>query len=519
MNRRRVLSQPMGAILAVILVAYLIIGTLFAVYTPAWQVPDEPAHYNYVRALVEERRLPVLQMGDYPHDYLEQIKARGFPPDMSIASIRYEFHQPPLYYLLAAPVFAVTRGALLPLRLFSLLLGAGVILLAYAAVKALFPDRPPLALATAAFVAFLPQHVAMMAGVENDSLAELILAAVLWQLLLFVHDQGKNQSRRRAAILGILIGLGLLTKTTDYLALPLVALALGLRWRQDRTDARRLAFLIFGLALLIGLPWWMRDQAVYGGLDLLGLGRHDWVVNGQPRTAEWLATYGVAGFARRFVQTTFQSFWGQFGWMGVVLDQRIYAGLALMSGLVGLGLALRLADMLFSSHPLCLLSRRVREEGSRSLSSGLGRGGWGMEVEPGQADGLILMAALVLLTVATYLWYNTKFVQHQGRYLFPALIPIGLAVAIGLRRLLQPDGARLAAGLLGAGWLGLAGFGLVHANLSKGLLLFVAVLIVGMAMAGWGRRSLTWLAVAAFYVGMAAFDGIALFRFILPALR
>jgi len=500
-NRRRVPSQPTGAILAVILVAYLIIGTLFAVYTPAWQVPDEPAHYNYVRALVEERRLPVLQMGDYPHDYLEQIKARGFPADMPIDSIRYEFHQPPLYYLLAAPVFVVTRGALLPLRLFSLLLGAGVVLLAYAAVKALSPDRPLLALATAAFVAFLPQHVAMMAGVENDSLAELILAAVLWQLLLFVHDQGKSQSGRRAAILGILIGLGLLTKTTDYVALPLAALALGLRWRQDRKSVGRLAIVLFGLALLIGLPWWMRDQAVYGGLDLLGLGRHDWVVNGQPRTAEWLATYGVAGFARRFVQTTFQSFWGQFGWMGVVLDQRIYAGLALVSGLVGLGLALRLADVLFSPHP------------SYPLSPAAGEGA-GV-----RSDGLMLMAALVLLTAATYLWYNTKFVQHQGRYLFPALIPIGLAVAIGLRRLLQPDGARLAAGLLGAGWLGLAGFGLVHASLSKGLLLFGAVLIVGMAAVGWGRRGLTWLVLAAFYAGMAVFDGVALFRFILPALR
>jgi hypothetical protein len=29
------------------------------------------------------------------------------------------------------------------------------------------------------------------------------------------------------------------------------------------------------------------------------------------------------------------------------------------------------------------------------------------------------------------LYYNLTFVQHQGRYLFPALIPIGLAFAIG----------------------------------------------------------------------------------------
>ena len=44
----------------------------------------------------------------------------------------------------------------------------------------------------------------------------------------------------------------------------------------------------------------------------------------------------------------------------------------------------------------------------------------------------IILTLLFLLTVAGYLWYNLTFVQHQGRYLFPALIPIGLAFSIGI---------------------------------------------------------------------------------------
>jgi len=43
----------------------------------------------------------------------------------------------------------------------------------------------------------------------------------------------------------------------------------------------------------------------------------------------------------------------------------------------------------------------------------------------------ILLTLLFLLTVGGYLYYNLTFVQHQGRYLFPALIPIGLAFSIG----------------------------------------------------------------------------------------
>ena len=41
------------------------------------------------------------------------------------------------------------------------------------------------------------------------------------------------------------------------------------------------------------------------------------------------------------------------------------------------------------------------------------------------------------LTLGGYLYYNLTFVQQQGRYLFPALIPIGLAFAIGWWQILE----------------------------------------------------------------------------------
>ncbi|MDH4137822.1 MAG: hypothetical protein OEW09_14065, partial [Anaerolineae bacterium] len=50
-------------VLFLIIVIYLVVGTLYALLTPPWQVPDEPAHYNYVRFVAENLRYPVLQMG------------------------------------------------------------------------------------------------------------------------------------------------------------------------------------------------------------------------------------------------------------------------------------------------------------------------------------------------------------------------------------------------------------------------------------------------------------------------
>ena len=145
---------------------------------------------------------PVLEMGDYPHGYLEEIKSRKFPPDMSIDPIRYEFHQPPLYYVLLSPVYRLTGGAFLPLRLASVLLGAGVVLLAYAVGRRVFPQRASLALGTAAFVAFLPQHLADVSQVGNDVLAELLFAAVLctcWSGGCSGAGSGERQERSQGS--------------------------------------------------------------------------------------------------------------------------------------------------------------------------------------------------------------------------------------------------------------------------------------------------------------------------------
>ena len=91
--------------------------------------------------------------------------------------------------------------------------------------------------------------------------------------------------------------------------------------------------------MLVALPWYLRNVSLYGGLDLLGLGRHDEVVVGQLRTAELLADVGWATYLQRFATTTFHSFWGQFGWMAVPMDGRTYLLLTLLTLLALGGLA------------------------------------------------------------------------------------------------------------------------------------------------------------------------------------
>ncbi len=490
---RNPLSAQHHFLLAAIILAYLIIASLYALYTPSWQVPDEPAHYNYVRFVAETRRLPALQTGDYDQIYLETIKARRFPPDLSVAPLRYESYQPPLYYLLMTPIYWLSGGALLPLRIFSATLGVLLLALTHAVARAVFPGRDDLALGATAFVAFLPQHVAMMAGVNNDALAEVLIATALLLLVRYVGitETGQKVKDRRLVVLGICIGLGLLTKGSTYILLPLAAVAVLWRWwHESHAPSRPLGNLagnmasVFVPALVLGLPLWVRNMALYGLGDFLGKRWHDAVVVSQPRTAEWLAQMGFPALLRAFVQTTFHSFWGQFGWMGVLMDERIYLALGILSAAVGLGV-------------IAALPRGLRD---------------------GSRFPIALLSLSFLLTFSLYIWYNLTFVQHQGRYLFPALVPISCAFAVGLSQVLRSRLARILAVVAIAASAIAALSGILAGSLDKWqITIFAAagiVLFLISALGSRGRR----IAFAVTFVALAGLDLFVLFTFIVPQL-
>jgi 4-amino-4-deoxy-L-arabinose transferase-like glycosyltransferase len=442
--------------LYLILLVYMALGSLYAARTPAWQVPDEPAHYNYIRAIVEQHALPVLQPGDYNEDYLNRLKAQLFPPDLPVTAIQYESWQPPLYYLLVAPVFAASGGSLLAVRLFTLLLGGVVIVLTWKLAREIVPGAPGVAVAAAGFVAFLPQHMAMNAAANNDALTEIWIVLALWLVVraLLAPSAGGG---RTWLLLGLALGLGFLTKLTAYPMSAIIAAGLLLAARRQAWPRGRLlraALQVYVPAILLGALWWVRNIFVYGGLDFLASTRHDAVVVGQPRTVDLFHQWGAGLYLRNFFQTTFQSFWGQFGWMGVVMDSRVYWALLLYSA--GLVLGLTLAIIAF---------RRA-----------------GRRLRPEQGAVLLLLALAVVMAVIVYLYYNLTFVQFQGRYLYPALSILALAAALSLRQW-----ARLLTAFLPPSQAAL-------------------------------RQWSVWLLPLVPIAFMAALDLFALYRFIIPAL-
>lgn len=472
--------------LLLILFAYFTAGTLYAVQTPHWQVPDEPAHYNYIRTLAEQHQLPEMTAQDYDQIYIERLTSEQFPPHLSIAPLTYEDHQPPLYYLLATPIFWLGEGRLLPLRLFSLTLGAVVVVMTALITAEVLPQSPGLSWLAAGLVACLPQHLAMMAGVNNDSLTEALLALWLWLALRYLRGKTSPLS------LGVVLGALLLTKTTGYVALPLALLVIVLRWRRGGfafSWALHQAAALFIPGLLLGALWWTRNSLLYGWPDILGLQRHHAVVVGQPRTAAWIARDGLGLFLHNALHTTFRSFWGQFGWMGVVLDQRIYLGAGLLSGLMVWGAAWQAIFALYRG-----ISRT-------------------------QQDAGCLLGTATLITFALPLWYNLTFVQHQGRYLFPALPALALIAALGLRQLTHKQVAIAATSLLAIAGLVIGGLGLLRGDLPLWTLALVGSAALFTALSGLTAAKFNAIWGALLLGGLFVLDMWCLFGFIVPLLR
>jgi 4-amino-4-deoxy-L-arabinose transferase-like glycosyltransferase len=409
--------------LLLLVIVYLIIAALFAALTPPWQAPDEPAHYNYVAHVARNGCCPVIEVGDWNSAYLDQLKSARFAPDLlgDLETIQYEDHQPPLYYLAQSLVYKLTNGSLIAMRFFSALFGVGTIVCAYFIVRLLVLDRPAIAFGAAALVAFLPQHLTILASVNNDSLAGFIIGLTLLGIALYL--QGRDTLFRFPIIvgLGILVGLGLLTKVSTLFLAGIVPVAILVKWwtsPQTKRDLRPLltTLITFILpALLLGGIWWLHNINVYGFPDIFGLRQHDLVVTDQARTADLIATIGFGGYLSRALETTFNSFWGQFGWMALPLPgwmYPIFLGLLVMGG-SGLILAI-------------IQSRR------QTAVDAVAGCVW-------QRNAWIILSLTAALAVLAYIYYNTVFLQLQGRYLFSGIIPFAIGMALGVdswRRLL-----------------------------------------------------------------------------------
>ena len=381
--------------LRVILIAFTVLGLLYSAGVPIFEASDEVWHYPMVEHLARTWTLPV----------------QPLEPGASSGPWRQEASQPPLYYALAAALTAwidtsptaapydidtirhlnphVAAGEVMPdgsnpnlvvhnpalerfpwrgtvlaihiARIFSVLLGTWAVYLTWALVRELFPAQPRLALITAAIHAFTPMYLFVSASVNNDNLIVPLCSLALLLMVRLVKRQEIRCKRQDASILhpascilrhvllGVVIGLGLLTKASAIALLPFVVATVAWEaWQHLKSRSmnhtgllptpyslfpkimlhalRNLALVLLP-ALAISGWWFARNFRLYG--DWLGLNAFYAVLGTRAVTADLAQLW-----AERFAFAA--GYWGNFGGLNITMPTWIYTVLNLFAILAGI---------------------------------------------------------------------------------------------------------------------------------------------------------------------------------------
>ncbi len=378
--------------------------------------PDEAAHLEYVRAVAVGHRLPTQGDATYP---------------------TYEWHQPPLYYALAAVVYPLGPHAI---RMLSILLGSITLLCIFTLARRLAPNEPHAALLAVGLAGLTPMRQAITAAAGNDALVEALFAAFAVVLVAVLLD---GFGRRRAVLLGALLGLAVLAKATALVLAPLPILATLVLWRQGEQAATAALSLCLCLAtaLVFASPWLVRNVNLYHEIipmkafteEFRGtMKATDWI--GQPLAVDVVSGDLVqgppmnrTGYVLLVSNWAFRTYWAAY-------TPRNLASQGVPRFLPPIAYALPAIMALLAVGGLVRLHFQRKQ----------------FFTEP-QIVCIGLMFVLLVLVSAAYAGFAWTYFQAQGRYLYPATIALAALAALGIRAAL-PERWRTAAtvGLLTA---------------------------------------------------------------------
>ncbi len=418
--------------LAVILIVYAVLAITYSVVTPIFEASDELWHYPMVKFIADTRgALPIQN-------------------PQNVGPWKQEGGQPPLYYYLGALATFwidtsdigdarcenphVDNGVITPdgninlvvhhadaeafpwrgtalavhlIRLLSVAMGAGTAYCAYALAKELFADRPEVALGAGALVAFTPMFLFISGSVNNDNLA-MLLAGLLLLLLVRMTRRYASITLQHFVTVGVVAGLGMLTKYSLGFLLPLVgvaALDVAVRRRDWKLPAQGTLLAAF-LTILIAGWWYQRNVVLYG--DATGLNVFVEILGKRQVPADLAQLW-------RERDAFLKGYWGLFGGLNVPMAQWTYPIFNAI-GLIGLvGAAIYLARRV----------RLPRGDARATIQAWAGHD-WGIGIRE-----LLVLAWPVLVFVSWMQWAAVTW-SSQGRLVFSAITAITAWLAVGL---------------------------------------------------------------------------------------
>jgi 4-amino-4-deoxy-L-arabinose transferase-like glycosyltransferase len=260
-------------------------ASCWSLVTYAFQAPDEPAHFAYVRELAEGTVLPKPD-GQMPSEEALALEAlhyeriRGEPQEHAIFSAGEQSElqsrlaaaasapettdpgaglagsEPPLYYAIEAVPYEIARGAglltrLQLMRLTSALMAGLTALFACLFVREALPASPAWAWTVGGMAVALAPVLGSSSGAINPDALLFAVSAALFYALARAFRRGLD--RRGGVALGAIVALGLLTKVNFVGLVPGALLGLVLLTVRARRAGERSAYATLALALGLAL--------------------------------------------------------------------------------------------------------------------------------------------------------------------------------------------------------------------------------------------------------------------------
>ncbi len=466
------------------------VGFTYALTTPVFEASDELWHYPMIRHLADGNPLPV----------------QVFDPAQA-GPWKQEASQPPLYYYVGAaltfwidtsdmeeirwlnphvdngiitedgntnlaihdPDETPWQGTLLAVRivrLASVLMSTGTVLLTYLIGKEVATNRPEIALGAAAVNAFLPMFLFISGAVNNDNLAVLLASLAVWMMIRAVARKPLSVNRKPIMeheirntdyespkvwywlLLGMVIGLAILTKQGTFALLPLAwGTIFIVRWQVNvlgdngRFHAYAQLFktllqsLLYFILLLIPVVviagwWYWRNIQLYG--DFLGWNAFIAVLGERASPASlaqlWDERHGFM-----------MAYWGLFGGVNIPMPMWIYN---LLNGVLAVSVV---GFMVYLFQKIKDWRAKI-ESWSWNLKSFIFNLIDFVISQFGLVVCLLFAGAVVfgLIQWATTTW------SSQGRLVFTAISALSVLMVVGLVGWMPERPARWTAGLLGS---------------------------------------------------------------------
>jgi len=412
-------------------------GFLYLSIFPPFLGPDEPAHFEAIRLIGQENRWPTRQVYQVTPMHPEMVSVfdrfeiwmlagRSGPSDLGASNLFVEYYPPQvvgsevtaesylmLYHLGMAPLSAGIRSFDLAnqvflLRLVSVIFATLTVIVAWFAIRAMFPARNIFALGACSFIVFWPMHTHLNSSINSDTLAELV-GALFFFLVVYIYSRGLSLFRV-VLMLGLLI-IAIFTKPTLFFLFPTLITILILQVGQWlKWPKITVGLLIGGLVLIT----WFGGLSVY---QISAGGRNPFsILSGPVRFPEWSEFVTRAAFIYYIKSLNFAavSFGGLFGW-SIHIPWSWVKFVALVVGLSAVGI-------------LIFIYRELL--------------GWGSQREnlnTRQKELLIIfLIALLFSSMGVFLpivvMQSPKWGIHS-RYYFPVLIPLALYFFIGFCQL------------------------------------------------------------------------------------